>query len=183
MGSWCNGQLVVWAFILILLHSSLWFIWNNCICQLPTSYISTASYINKRPITPWTQWKHTNTDIVIFHTFHMNTVFLRHVVSVMGRSPAGLQYFNCNGMVLLWRYWYLYDTAAVSLFQLTKHAAGSQQTLGIGVQVGAGPGRTQHWHWLAAWSVHWTLSILRSSSATLFKEMKKLQQTLWGRWR
>ena len=31
---------------------SLWFIRNNCVCQLPASYINTASYISKRPITP-----------------------------------------------------------------------------------------------------------------------------------
>ena len=44
MGSWCNGQLVVWAFIMILLLSSLWFIWNNSFCQMPAHYTSTAHY-------------------------------------------------------------------------------------------------------------------------------------------
>ena len=40
---WCNGLL---TFVVILLLSSLWFIWNNCICKLP------ASNIKKGPITP-----------------------------------------------------------------------------------------------------------------------------------
>ena len=52
MDRWCNLQLVVWAFIVTLLLSSLWLIWNNCVCKLPASYTSTASYISKRPITP-----------------------------------------------------------------------------------------------------------------------------------
>ena len=52
MGSWCNGQLVVWAFIVILLFSSLWFIWNNSFCQIPARYTSTASNIWNLPITP-----------------------------------------------------------------------------------------------------------------------------------
>ena len=43
MGSWWNGQLVVRAFIVILLLSSLWFIWNNSFCQIPARYTSTAS--------------------------------------------------------------------------------------------------------------------------------------------
>ena len=51
MNCWCNWQLVVWAFIVILL-SSLLFIWNNCVCQLPASYTSTASNISNRSITP-----------------------------------------------------------------------------------------------------------------------------------
>ena len=51
MGSWCNGQLVVWAFIVILLLSSLWFIWNNSFChQIPACYSSTASNIRNLPI-------------------------------------------------------------------------------------------------------------------------------------
>ena len=55
MGHWCNWPLVVWAFIAIFLLSSLWFMWNNCVWQLPASYTSTASNIRKRPITnyPW----------------------------------------------------------------------------------------------------------------------------------
>ena len=52
MGSWCNGQLVVWAFIVILLLSSLWFIWNNSFCQIPAHYTSTASNIRNLLITP-----------------------------------------------------------------------------------------------------------------------------------
>ena len=52
MGHWCNWPLVVWAFIAIFLLSSLWFMWNNCVWQLPASYTSTASNIRKRPITP-----------------------------------------------------------------------------------------------------------------------------------
>ena len=51
MGSSCNGQLGVWAFIVILLLSSLWFIWNNCICKIPAHYVSTPSNIRKLPIT------------------------------------------------------------------------------------------------------------------------------------
>ena len=50
MGCWCNGQLVVWAFIVILLLSSLWFIWNNSFCQIPARYTSTASNIRNLPI-------------------------------------------------------------------------------------------------------------------------------------
>ena len=38
MGHWCNWPLVVWAFIAIFLLSSLWFMWNNCVWQLPASY-------------------------------------------------------------------------------------------------------------------------------------------------
>ena len=52
MGSWCNGQLVVWAYIMILLLSSLSFIWNNSFCQIPARYNSTASNIRNLPITP-----------------------------------------------------------------------------------------------------------------------------------
>ena len=54
MGSWCNGQLVVWAFTFIanLLLSSLWFIWYNSFCQIPARYTSTASNIRNLPITP-----------------------------------------------------------------------------------------------------------------------------------
>ena len=54
MGSLCNGQLVVWAFIVILQLSSLWFIWNNSFCQIPARYTSTASNINQKPAHyPW----------------------------------------------------------------------------------------------------------------------------------
>ena len=53
MGSWCNGQRVVWAFIVILLLSSLWFIWNNSFCQIPARYTRTASNIRNLPINPW----------------------------------------------------------------------------------------------------------------------------------
>ena len=52
MGSWFNGQLVVRAFTVILLLSSLWFIWNNSFCQIPACYTSTASNIRNLPITP-----------------------------------------------------------------------------------------------------------------------------------
>ena len=52
IGSWCNGQLVVWAFIVILLLSPLWFIWNNSFCQIPARYTSTASNIRNLPINP-----------------------------------------------------------------------------------------------------------------------------------
>ena len=45
MDSWCNGPQVVWAFIVILLFFSIWFIWNNYNCQLPASYTSMASKI------------------------------------------------------------------------------------------------------------------------------------------
>ena len=51
MGCSCNGQLVVWVFIVILLLSSLWFIWNNCICKILAHFMSTASNIIKLPIT------------------------------------------------------------------------------------------------------------------------------------
>ena len=44
MGSWCNGQVVVWAFIVILLLSSLLFILINSFCQIPARYTSTAHY-------------------------------------------------------------------------------------------------------------------------------------------
>ena len=52
MDRWCNEPLVVWAFIVILWLFSLWFIGNNFVCQLSASYTSTASNINKQPITP-----------------------------------------------------------------------------------------------------------------------------------
>ena len=51
MDRWCNWLLVVRAFIVILLLSSLWFIWNNCICHIP-SMARLASNIRKLPITP-----------------------------------------------------------------------------------------------------------------------------------
>ena len=38
--------------IVILLLSSLWFIWNNCICQIPSSNTSMASNIRNCPIIP-----------------------------------------------------------------------------------------------------------------------------------
>ena len=52
MGIWCNGQLLVLAFIVILLLSSLWFIWNNSFCQIPVCYTCTASNFRNLPITP-----------------------------------------------------------------------------------------------------------------------------------
>ena len=52
MDRWCNWPLVVWAFRVILLLSSLWFIWNNYICQIPASYTSMASNTRNWPITP-----------------------------------------------------------------------------------------------------------------------------------
>ena len=52
MGCWCNGQLVIWAFTVILLLSSHWFNWNNSFCQIPAHYTSTASNIRNLPITP-----------------------------------------------------------------------------------------------------------------------------------
>ena len=50
MGCSCNRQRVVWAFIVIVLLSSLWFIWNNCICKIPAHFMSTASNIRKLPL-------------------------------------------------------------------------------------------------------------------------------------
>ena len=52
MNRWCNWLLVVWLFVVILLLSSLWFIWNNSFCQIPARYNSTASNIRDLPITP-----------------------------------------------------------------------------------------------------------------------------------
>ena len=58
MDRWCNWPLVVWAFRVILLLSSLWFIWNNYICQIPASYTSMASNIRNWPITPGLLYLH-----------------------------------------------------------------------------------------------------------------------------
>ena len=42
---WCNWSQVLLNFIVILLLYSLWFIWNNCICQIPIGYTSMISNI------------------------------------------------------------------------------------------------------------------------------------------
>ena len=51
MGSWWYGHL---SFIVILLLSSLWFIWNNSFCQIlaHARYTSTASNVRNLPIIP-----------------------------------------------------------------------------------------------------------------------------------
>ena len=49
---WCNWPDGLSYIIVILLLSSLWLIWNNCIYQLPASNTSMASNIRKRPSTP-----------------------------------------------------------------------------------------------------------------------------------
>ena len=53
MDHWYNWPQVVWDVIVIfLLLSSLWFIWNNCIHQIPSSYTSMSSNIRNCPIIP-----------------------------------------------------------------------------------------------------------------------------------
>ena len=52
MDHWYNWPQVVWDVIVILLLSSLWFIWNNCSHQIPSSYTSMSSNIKNCPITP-----------------------------------------------------------------------------------------------------------------------------------
>ena len=43
-------------YIVILLLSSLWFIWNNSFCQIPARYTSTAGNNRYLPITPGLLW-------------------------------------------------------------------------------------------------------------------------------
>ena len=50
MDCWYNWPLVVWAFLVIVLHSSLWFIWNNCICKILSNNTSMSSNIRNCPI-------------------------------------------------------------------------------------------------------------------------------------
>ena len=57
--------------IVILLLSSLWFIWNNYVCKWPASFTSTARYISKRPIIPG----------LLYCLFIYSTYFLTNILN------------------------------------------------------------------------------------------------------
>ena len=97
MGCWCNGQLVVWAYIVILLLSSLWFIWNNSFCQIPACYTSTASNIRNLPITPGLLYLISS--IVCINEAHLPTtlgLLLTDTLTTILRTAADRGWCGCG---------------------------------------------------------------------------------------
>ena len=101
MGSWCNGQLLVWAFIVILLLSSLWFIWNNSFCQILARDTSTASHIRNLPITPGLLYcivtvylRESDCNVTIIRSMHTTLLYLE----VPEVAESGV--LHCEGHVV-----------------------------------------------------------------------------------